>query len=154
MEWRAKQKGGNEFANRMSAAVFAPAIFIIPIPTMVTIEGQDNQQLINGGNFTKDVLAFFLFLSFIFLIKNKKWRDTSMIEVFMIGYLVIIAFSAFAQSERFHLPAMPFYMILAAYGISNLHNKHKKYFNWYIVLLFAIIVFWNWFKLAGRGLIQ
>jgi len=154
MEWRAKREGGNKFANRMSAVVFAPAIFIIPIPTMVTIEGQDNQQLINGGNFTKDILAFFLFLSFIFLIKNKKWRDASMIEVFMIGYLVIIAFSAFAQSERFHLPAMPFYMILAAYGISNLHNKHKKYFNWYIVLLFAIIVFWNWFKLAGRGLIQ
>ncbi len=153
MEWRAKREGGNTFANKIGAAVFAPAIFIIPIPTMIDIEGQENQQLIHGGNFIKDILAFFVLFAFIVILRNKKWRDVSLILAFLLGYILIIAFSAFAQSERFHQPAMPFFMMVAAHGISNVTNGQKSYFKWYMVLLFAILVVWAWFKLAGRGLI-
>ena len=152
MEWRAQREGGNRFADKVSTIIFAPAIFIIPIPTMVNIESQQNQQLIHGGNFNKDILAFFLFLTFIYIIKNKKWRDFTLPLAFMLGYLVIIVMSAFAQSERFHQPALPFYLMFAAYGISNITNKDKKYFNAYLVLLFFIILAWNWFKLSGRGM--
>ena len=152
MEWRAQREGGNRFADKVSTIIFAPAIFIIPIPTMVNIESHQNQQLIHGGNFNKDILAFFLFLTFIYIIKNKKWRDFTLPLAFMLGYLVIIAMSAFAQSERFHQPALPFYLMFAAYGISNITNKDKKYFNAYLVLLFFIILAWNWFKLSGRGM--
>lgn len=153
MEWRAGRQGGNKFAKHMSAAIFAPAIFAIPVPTMIHLDGQENQQMIHGGNYIKEILAFFLLFAFIVVIKNKKWRDVSILEAFLLGYLIIIAFSAFAQSERFHLPAMPCYIILAGYGISNITDQQKKYFNRYMVVLFVIIVAWNWFKLAGRGLV-
>lgn len=152
LEWRTQRQGGNKFSDRAGAAIFAPAIFIIPIPTMVNIPGQENQQLIHGGNFVKDILAFFLVFFFIFVIRNNKWRDFSLIEAFFVGYLVILAFSAFAQSERYHQPVLPFYMMFAAYGISQATNKTKFYFNWYMVGLFFVILAWNWFKLAGRGL--
>ena len=152
LEWRAQREGGNTLADRAGAAIFAPAIFIIPIPTMVAVPGQENQQLIHGGNFIKDIMAFFLAFFIFFVIRKDKWRDFSLIESFFIGYLLILAFSAFAQSERFHQPILPLYMMFAAYGISQVTNKTKQYFNWYLVLLFAIILAWNWFKLAGRGL--
>ena len=152
LEWRAQREGGNTLADRAGAAIFAPAIFIIPIPTMVAVQGQENQQLIHGGNFVKDIMAFFLAFFIFFVIRKDKWRDFSLIESFFIGYLLILAFSAFAQSERFHQPILPLYMMFAAYGISQVTNKTKQYFNWYLVLLFAIILAWNWFKLAGRGL--
>ena len=152
MEWRAQREGGNTLADRASSAVFAPAIFIIPIPTMVYIDGQENQMLIHGGNFVKDILAFFLVFFIFYVIRKDKWRDFTLIEAFFIGYLMIIAFSAFAQSERFHQPILPLYMIFAAYGITQVTNSTKKYFTWYLVLLFAIIIAWNWFKLAGRGM--
>ena len=152
MEWRAKREGGNELADRAGAAIFAPAIFIIPIPTMVAVPGQENQQLIHGGNFVKDIMAFFLVVFIIVVVKRNTWRDFSLIESFFIGYLIILAFSAFAQSERFHQPVLPLYMIFAAYGITQVTNSTKKYFTWYLVLLFAIIIAWNWFKLAGRGM--
>lgn len=152
LEWRAQREGGNTLADRAGAAVFAPAIFIIPIPTMVAVPGQENQQLIHGGNFVKDIMAFFLAFFIFFVIRKDKWRDFSLIESFFIGYLLILAFSAFAQSERFHQPILPLYMMFAAYGISQVTNKTKQYFNWYLILLFAIILAWNWFKLAGRGM--
>ena len=152
MEWRAQREGGNTLADRASAAVFAPAIFIIPIPTMVNVPGQENQQLIHGGNFNKDIMAFFLLVFIFVVVKRNTWRDFSLLEAFFVGYLLILAFSAFAQSERFHQPVLPLYMIFAAYGITQVTNSTKKYFTWYLVLLFAIFIAWNWFKLAGRGM--
>ena len=91
---------------------------------------------------------FALFL----LIKEGKWRDHLLIGSFTIGYLVVIALSAFAQSERFHQPALPFILVFAAYGISRSENKTKKYFTWWLAFLFVALSGWAWFKLAGRGM--
>ncbi len=153
LKWRAEREGGNSYSQYASSAIFAPAIFIIPIPTMVSIEGQENQQLLHGGNFVKEIMAFFLILGFLVIIDTGKWRDFTLPGVFLIGYLIIIAFSAFAQSERFHLPIIPFFLMFAAYGVTNLTKPAKNYFIWYMIIIFAVIIAWNWFKLSGRGLV-
>ena len=51
------------------------------------------------------------------------------------------------------LDLVPFLLILAAHGISQFTNKDKRAFSIYMVLLFVALIGWNWFKLAGRGLI-
>lgn len=153
IEWRAKREGGNQFATYASKSIFAPAIFIIPLPTLVRVDGQENQMLINGGNYVKNILAFFAMFALFLIIKEKKWKDFMLIGSFTLGYLVVVALSAFAQSERFHQPALPFMLILAAYGISRFTNADKKFFIWYLVLIFVAIIAWSWFKLAGRGII-
>lgn len=119
---------------------------------MVNTPGQENQQLIHGGNFDKNILAFFVMFAMLIIIKTGKWRDYVLIGSFTISYLIVIALSSFAHSERFHQPAMPFLMIFAAYGISQVTNATKKYYMWYIAVLFLAIIAWSWFKLAGRGL--
>jgi len=153
MQWRAERPGGNRFARYASSTVFASLILVIPFPTMVNIEGQENQQTINGGNFVKNILAFFVIFALIWVIKNKVWRKYLLIGSFTIGYLLILAFSGFAHSERFHQPALPFILILAAVGISRVTNRSKKYFWWWMVFVFIAAIGWNWFKLAGRGLV-
>jgi len=153
LEWRSEAKGGNPYARFASSAVFAPAIFIIPIPTMVNIEGQENQQLLHGGNFVKEIMAFFLILAFLVIIDTGKWRDFTLPGVYLLSYLLIIAFSAFAQSERFHLPIIPFFLMFAAYGVTHVTKPTKNYFIWYMIIIFVVIIAWNWFKLSGRGLI-
>ena len=153
IQWRAEREGGNRLARYASGAVFAPLILVIPFPTMVNIEGQENQQTINGGNFVKNILAFFVIFALIWAIRNKVWRNYLLIGSFTIGYLLVLAFSAFAQSERFHQPVLPFILILAAVGISRMTNRSKKYFWWWMGIIFIAIVGWNWFKLAGRGLV-
>jgi 4-amino-4-deoxy-L-arabinose transferase-like glycosyltransferase len=153
MQDRATMKGGNKFVENLSAAVFVPLIFVIPFPTVVNIEMQHFQMMINGGNFVKNLMAFFVLLALYHLVKTGKWRDYTLIGSFMLFYLIIIAFSKFAAVERFHLPIIPFFMTFAAYGVSLITNKTKKYYNIYIVLLFVAIIGWSWFKLGGRGLI-
>lgn len=153
MEWRAKREGGNILAKYGSATIFAPTIFMIPVSTMVNIDTQQNQQLMHGGNYIKNILSFFIYFIIIWQIKQKKWRDFLLLEVFFLAYLAIISLSAFAQSERFHLPAIPFYLMFVAYGIVNATNKTKKYFNWYTILIFIALVVWNFIKLKGRGLV-
>jgi 4-amino-4-deoxy-L-arabinose transferase-like glycosyltransferase len=154
LEWRASEKnrGGNRFAKYAGTAIFAPIIFIIPFPTMIGTPEQENQQLMNGSNFVKNITAFFTMLGIFLLIYRKKWRENTLVLAFLIGYLVVTALSAFAQSERFHMPSLPFALIIAAYGISQMDRYKVKYFNLYIVLICIAIIGWSWFKLAGRGL--
>lgn len=143
---------GNKFAKYFTGAIFAPMIFVIPFPTVIGTPHQENQQIINGGNYVKNVMAFFILIALIELIKSGKWRDYVLIGSFTIGYLIVVAFSAFAQAERFHQPAIPFELILAAYGVSIITKKTKKYYTWWLSFLFIAVVGWSWFKLAGRGM--
>ncbi len=154
MEWRAKREGGNEFAKYAGVAVFAPLIFTMPFPTMVDSPNQENIQLMNGSNYVKNITSFFTIIGVFLLIYRSKWRENILILSFLTGYLAVIAMSAFAQSERFHLPSLPFALIIAAYGLSQMDNKKKIYYNIWLCIIFVAIVAWSWFKLAGRGLVD
>ena len=152
MEWRAERKGGNEFAKYAGAAVFAPLIFTIPFPTLVDTPNHENQRMIHGGNYVKNITSAFTIFALFTLLLSGNWRKHVLIIAVGCGYLVVIALSAFAQSERFHLPALPFSLILAALGISMLSNKQKKWFNYWLILIFVANIAWAWFKLRGRGM--
>lgn len=153
MEWRSEREGGNAYAKYAGSAFFAPFIFTIPFPTVVSIPYQENQMLMNGSNFVKNITSFFTILAIILLLWRKKWRPHTLLLTFIGGYLVIITFSAFAQSERFHLPSLPVAIILAAYGVSQMTNRHKPLFLLWIGIIFIAIIAWSWFKLSGRGLV-
>lgn len=156
MTWRAHRAQGNTYAQYATAAVFAPLIFSIPFPTIVrTFNGQDMQQLLNGGNYIKNILSILTILSMFVLLFSGSWRDHLIPLSFMLGYLVVLTMSNFAHSERFHQPAMPFELMFAAYGLSIVmsNKKYQRWFSYWFVFVFAVAVFWNWFKLAGRGLI-
>lgn len=152
MQWRSIREGGNSLAKYASASIFAPLIFTIPFPTMVNIETQQNQQMIHGGNYVKNILSFFTILAMFLLLFSGKWRDSIVPLAFVIGYLTVLAFSNFAQSERFHIPSLPFELMFATYGISMFKNKHKGWYTIWLAFIFVAIIGWSWFKLRGRGL--
>lgn len=156
MEWRTTRVDGNKFAKYASATVFAPLIFTIPFPTMVyTFQGQEMQMMANGGYYIKNILSFWVILvMFLFLITGD-WRKHVFILSLLIGYLLSLVLSVFAQSGRFHMPILPLELMFAAYGIHVLHkNKaYQRWFNYALVLEVVICVAWAWFKLAGRGYI-
>lgn len=144
--------GGNKFVSHIGAAVFAPLIFTIPFPTMVYVEGQDDMRKIHGGNWMRNVMSGLVILSMFMMLITGDWRKHTFILALYLGYQVVLIFSVFAHSLRFHIPVMPLEMIFAAYALSNLRKKHR---NWYLLwCMFCIITCfaWNWFKLKGRGL--
>ena len=155
MEWRSERDNGNAFAKYAGAAVFAPMIVTIPFPTMVRpFEGQEVQQLLHGGNIIKNILSGFTILALVILMVSGKWREHLLPLSFVVGYLIVLVFSSFAHSERFHQPVMPLEFMFAAYGLSIAleKKKYKRWFTYWCVLIFVAAIAWNWFKLAGRGL--
>lgn len=147
-EWRAET---NSFAKYATASVFAPLIFTIPFSSMVATPGQENQMMMNGANFIKNIMSGLTILAMFLLLMRGDWRKHVLPIAAMMGYLVVLVFSNFAHSERFHLPVVPLEYMFAAYGISQLTNKHKR---WYVIWLFGISfanIAWAWIKLVGRG---
>ena len=155
MEWRTTRANGNKFAKYASATVFAPMIFTIPFPTMTETPGQENQKMIHGGNFVKNILSYFTIMALFVLLFTGNWRKHVLPIAVLCGYLVVLVFSNFAQSERFHQPILPLTLMFAALGISLMKENPwiKRYFNYWCVLMFLAAIAWNWFKLAGRGMI-
>lgn len=155
MEWRTVRDNGNQFAKYAGAAVFAPMIFTIPFPTMVETPHQENQKMIHGGNFVKNILSGFTIAALFMLLFSGEWRKYVLPLAILCGYLVVLVFSSFAQSERFHLPILPLTLMFAGYGISKMKEVWwiKKYFPYWCALMFVVCIAWNWFKLAGRGMI-
>lgn len=152
MEWRSNRLGGNQFAKYASASLFAPAIFTLPFSSMVDIPNQENQMMLNGANYIKNVLSGLTIFALFVLLLNGNWRKHVLPIALMCGYLVVLVFSNFAHSERFHFPVLALELMFAAYGVTQLKNKHKKWFTAWLIGVCVVIVGWAWFKLAGRGM--
>lgn len=156
MEWRSTRKGGNSFAKYASATVFAPLIFTIPFPTFNQAnEGQLLQIQLSGGSYIKNIFSFFVIIVMILMLISGEWRRHVFILAYTVGYHVVLVMSNFAQSGRFHMPVWPMLMLFAAYGIqvAKTNARVRKWFPIVLVLEVAICLFWNWFKLKGRGMI-
>lgn len=148
---RAVQEGGNSFAKYASASVFAPLIFTIPLSSMVNIPNQENQMMMNGANFIKNVMSGLTIFALFTLLFNKEWRKHVLPIAVMCGYLVVLVFSNFAHSERFHFPIIAFEYMFAAYGITQLTNRHKRWYTLWLIGICVANIAWAWIKLKGRG---
>jgi hypothetical protein len=148
------REGGNKLAKYGSKAIFAPLILSAPFSTLVDT-GQESKLLLAGAMFTRSVYSFFIFIALYTIYKQKNWRRYSLILAFIFSYLTVLLFSGFVISERFHLPLLPFLAMLAAHGIyisNNENTKLSKMFIPFLLLISVIIIGWNIFKLAGRGI--
>ena len=143
---------GNKFANYAGAAVFAPLIFTIPFPTMVNIGFQEDMRLIHGGNWVRNVMSGFVILAMFMLLLTGDWRKYTFLVAMLLGYLLVLIFSVFAHSLRFHIPVMPLEMIFAAYALTNMRKKQKFWYLLWCIFMIVTCFGWNWMKLKGRGL--
>jgi hypothetical protein len=156
MEWRGEREGGNEFAKYAGVTVFAPLIFTIPFPTFNQAhEGQLLQVQVSGGSFIKNILSFFVIVVMLLFLASGEWRKHVFIIAYTCAYLVVLIFSGFAQSGRFHMPIWPMLMLFAAYGVQLARGNKRLRMGFVLVLILEVIacLAWNWFKLKGRGMI-
>ena len=91
----------------------------------------------------------------LLLLLSGEWRKHVFILAYMCGYLVVLVFSGFAQSGRFHMPIWPMLMLFAAYGvqIAKGNVRLRRGFNMVLMAEVLVCLIWNWFKLKGRGMI-
>ena len=144
----------NVLVKNLSKGMLFPFLFAIPFPTMVDIPGQYVQAIQNGGFFLKNIFSFFTVFGIVVLFIRGDWRNYSFLLEFLIGYLIVLGFSSFTHSGRFHHPVICIELIFAAYGLYAIKTiRQAKMFNIFFFLEIVIVIGWNWFKLAGRGLI-
>lgn len=149
----AQTNKGNQWAKYATGSVMAPMMFIMPFPTMVDVDNQYNQQIINGGNYVRNFMGFFVLLAlFRVIFRTRKWRDFSLIGSYTIAYLGILALSGFANSERFLLPALPGLIIMWAYGLEQLDRESYRYFSYWQAIVLVMPIAWAFFKLGSRGI--
>lgn len=152
-EYFSTRDDANRLAKYGNAAIFIPIIIPAPFPTLVNIQEQKNAMMINGDLFTRNVYSFFVFVAFYVLFINKQLRKNLLLSVFLISYLLILANSGYALSPRFHVPALPFLLLFAGYGITQTNRNYSSYYVLYLIGISSVVIAWNWFKLAGRGLV-
>jgi hypothetical protein len=150
MQFRAERFDGNKFAVYAGAPLFISIILIVPFPSFVLIKGQEFIWMFIAGNLIKNIIAFFLFVG-IFSLNKTLFRKTSLLIYFSIIYLLILANSGFAISERFHLPILPIFLLFSGFGIiANEKRNISKYFPLYLFIILIIILVWNYIKVIGR----
>ena len=151
-DWQVRK--GVKWAKYATGTVMAPMMFVLPFPTMVDVDRQYNQQMINSGNYVRNFMGIFVLIGlFGAIFVQKKWRDFSLIGAFVISYLGVISSSGFANSERFLLPGMPFLLIIAAYGITQLNARNFRWVKAWYAMVLLMVVSWAVFKLGTRNLL-
>ena len=143
---------GMQHAELAQSKYLALGAFVLPLAPMVE-EATDNNKMIHGSTYVKNFLAFFAMLSFVVAFRQRKWRDFALIWAYELSYLCIIMFSFAANSERYHEPAVPLIVLMAAYAMTHLRRKDLKLMYVYCGLLIVALFAWNWLKLSARGLV-
>lgn len=145
------EKLGMKHSELVKNVFMAPGAFVLPFSSMVEVSN-DNQKLMNGSMFVKNLLAYFAMLAIVIAFRDKKWRNFSLIGAYELAYLFMIMFSFAANSERYHEPAIPFILLMSAYSMTRLKRKELRCYYVYCVLLVVALVGWNWLKLSSRNL--
>ena len=144
---------GNQWAHYATGPVMAPMAFVLPFATFVDVDKQYGQQEKAGGNYIRNFMGFFAFLSIFEAFRRKKWRDFAMIGSFIIAYLAVVSRSAFNNSERFLLPALPCLIMMWSYGVAMLRKSSFRALSAWCIIVFFMEVGWAFFKLGSRALL-
>lgn len=143
---------GNQWAKYATGSVMAPMVFVLPLSTMVSMEGQENQLTKHGGNFIRNFMGFFAILAVVNAFKRKKMREFALIGAFTITYLGIVSMSGFSNSERFLLPGLPGLLMMWGYGVSTISKTSLRTLSSWCLFVFVMEFGWAFFKLGSRGL--
>ena len=143
---------GLDYSEMAKSKYLFPGAFVLPLSPMVDVAPLHNKML-HGSIYIKNFLAFFAMLSMVIAIRQRKWRDFSLIGAYELSYLAIIMFTFTSTSERFHEPAIPLMLVMSAYAMTHLRRKDLRLFYVYCGLLFVALFAWNWLKLAARGMV-
>ncbi len=143
---------GFKHAELAHSKYLAPGAFVLPLAPMVE-ESPEHNKMIHGSTYVKNFLAFFAMLAIVVAFRQKKWRDFSLIGAYELSYLAIIMLSFAANMERYHQPAIPLLVLMAAYAMTHLRRKDLILFYVYCGMLYVALFVWNWLKLSARGLV-
>lgn len=153
MEYETK---GQNYAKYASGILTAPQVIITPYPSFVrtNIKLYDTtmQWYFTAGLFLWSFLSFYAFIGIYYAIKYK-FKESSIIFIILMLYIIVLVISLYITSIRFNIPKLVLLLIFSAAGMHYKLKKPKRYFLYYTITLCILIIGWNYIKLAGRGMV-
>ncbi|WP_025743577.1 glycosyltransferase family 39 protein [Aquimarina pacifica] len=152
LEGASKSRGVNYAAALVAPLLVAGAI-LTPFPSVLDFEAS---QLAIYAHFQNEVIRngmyFFVFFGLIRAIKLKQ-KKTILVGSLAIIYILVLAASGISHQDRFQIISLPFLIIFMSDGIVSKYKQQQRHWTLYLILIFAIILMWNVFKLSIRQLI-
>ena len=145
---------GNQWALYATGSVMAPMVVALPFSTMVHVDDyQVGQETKHAGNYIRNFMAFFALVGIYEAIRQKKWRNMTLVWAYTFAYLGVISLSGFGNSERYLLPGLPGLIGMWAYGISQLRAQTYSLLRYWSIIVVMMEVAWAYFKIGSRGLL-
>jgi len=143
----------SEFSNYSYLFVYLNSIvaaFLGPLPTVVTVSKNLNLSVLSGSL----IIRVFLGIFFIIGILNAgKTRAIVPLAVFCLMEMGILSIILHAFEVRKCYPHYPFMILIAVYGLQQMHQNADRYYftskviKLYNPTIFFIILFWNYLRL-------
>lgn len=124
---------------------------LLPFPSFLYLESRQLLVVAHYQNeVVRNIMYFFAFLG-IFIAFRRNFLKSSLIILFTLGYIFIMAIGGIAYEDRFQLPSLPFVIIFMSLGIVEFKAKRLKFWDIYLLIIFIAVLSWNIFKIIIRG---
>jgi len=146
---------GNILATIVGTPVYVLIAFIAPFPAMIFTPNRFG--LSHDATFYwisgLVIWNFIIYFGLAGLWRSLRTniRESFPVWAFAAGYSIILGLTAMFTSVRFGYNAMPAFFILIAVGVH--HRQKFPYWQLYLVGAVFVIFAWNYFRLAGRGML-
>jgi len=149
---------GSGLSQVASLGLFAVLSLPAPFPTVVDLPVDSSSSFPRpeyyqiGTTLTWNIFSFFALIG-IYLSIRYRLRESLPLWIFSLLYLFTLAQSNFIMDERFKLVISPFLIIFIAVGLSEKFRNKTKWWGVYLFFIALVIFGWNYYRLAGRGLL-
>ena len=126
-----------------------PGLVDIPSPSF-KIHSTTLYQI--GGLFYLILFKLFFIIGSVSIIKNKVKRFYPLLGLYFIN-LVGLSLSAVSLDIRYQTPNNLILFLISAIGFRAIKQKNEPIILLYFIVVLAGSLFWNYFRLLGRGLI-
>lgn len=147
-----KKVGTIDLKTQLAIPLVMVNSFISPYPSFLNLDIRQVGVISHAQNEVIRIIIYYFALIGIVLLIKRDFANSSLILSFTIGYILILAVTGTSYSDRFHLPAVPFMIILISVGFID--SSKKWFLNWnkYLLIIWGAVILWHLFKMGIRGM--
>jgi len=126
---------------------------VTPFPSFLYLEERQLGIVIHYQNeLIRNFMYYFAFMGLFYLFKSD-FKKNSLIIMFTLGYLFIMAYTGYSFEDRFQLVSLPTMIICMSAGLIDSKPVWLRRWNFYLAAIIIAILAWNVFKLSIRGIL-
>ena len=150
---KTRMAGNVSIKTGLAVPFVAANAFFAPYPSFLNMDVRQIGVISHAHIEVVRVLIYYFGLIGLLILVQKDLVNSSLIISFGAGYILILAITGGAMFSRYHLPAVPFIILVISVGFLNSSKKWFSYYDKYLIGIWAVVLMWHIFKMIIRGII-